>query len=192
MKFVQTLVAAIAVITVCNNTAYASMGCMELKTMTSNQHNILQKSYSIGKEYDLGETLAAISWVESTAGKNLEGHGSYGGGSYGAFMLLLGNVLKREGGKKFRNTPSSAVLKITPSRTKRAFIQKLKNDFEFSARHAIAELRYWKERVPNSNKHLWAAYNGGYNALTKPGAVRYSEKIKRSISMFHRCNYKFN
>lgn len=184
MKFVKTMIAGMIAFSSCNLSAKTP--CKDFNNLAPSQHEVLQKSYSYGNKYDMGYTLAAISWVESTAGKNLQDNSSSGPRSYGPFMLLLGNVMKREGGKKYKNTSSTKVLRMASRGAKLSYIKRLKVDFNFSAKHAITELMYWKHRS-SSEKELWASYNGGYNALTKPGAVRYSNKIKRTIGLFKTC-----
>lgn len=187
MKLVTLLVTAL----VTYQAHAGSINCDTITNLNPSQHNNLQTSYQIGTQYNLGPTLAAISFVESTAGMHLENTSStYGGGSYGSFMLLLGNVLKREGGKRYKNLTSSEVLRITPRKVKRNYINRLKNDIRFSAAHAISELQYWRERT-RSKKSMLAAYNGGYNALSKPSAVTYSNKVSRVERLFATCGYKF-
>jgi hypothetical protein len=180
MKFV-TLVAAL-VATGFMHTASANK-CDELDSLTSKQQVVLQKSYAIGKKHDLGETLAAVALVESTAGKNLQN-----GKSYGVYMVSLGNVIKREGGDKYEDLTADEVLRKTPTAVKKRYIKRLKTDLPFNAKHAIEELRYWQDQT-NTPKQMWAAYNGGWNATTKSSALRYSSKIQKNIRLFRQCEY---
>ena len=187
MKFVIAMLAAS--IAVSSTHVEAKPNCDFFDDLTSSQHKVLQKSYSYGKEDDLGETLAALSIVESTAGAHLEGPGKRDGGHYGPFMLALGNVLKREGGKKYKDLNAQQVLNKTPKSKRKAVINRLKTDIAFAAKHAKEELRYWRERT-SSNREMLQAYNGGYDAIGSN--QKYPNKIQSTIRSFKQCKYTFN
>jgi len=186
MKFTHVMLAVS--ITVSSTYVEAKTNCDFFSDLTFSQHQVLQKSYSYGKEDGLGETLAAISIVESTAGVNLVGPSKRNGGHYGPFMLALGNVLKREGGKKYKYLTAQEVLDKTPKSRRKAVIKRLKTDMKFAAKHALKELQYWRNHT-NTKREMLQAYNGGYGAIGSN--QRYPNKIQRALKSFKQCDYAF-
>ena len=186
MKFANVMLAV--AITVSSTHVVAKPNCDFFEDLTSSQHQVLQKSYSYGKEDGLGETLAALSIVESTAGVYLEGPSKRDGGHYGPFMVSLGNVLKREGGKKYKNMSAQQVLNKTPRSKRKAVIRRLKTDIAFAAKHAMKELNFWRSQT-STKRGMLQAYNGGYSAIGLN--QRYPNKVQVTIKSFKQCKYTF-
>ena len=133
-----------------------------LSKLNSKQLSMLQQSYSIGKEYDLGYTLAAIAVVETR----------------------LGNYMREENYCGIHqvsiNTTKSRF--DTLQRYKDQELCKYINDsVELSSKLAIRELLYWKKVRKDNWRKVVMSYNGGWNT-TKHG-VTYLSRITKVIKV---------
>lgn len=125
------------------------------------QLHMLQQAHDYDE--DLGTTLAAISLVESEAGKNVVNEA---GRSYGVFQNLLSTVVSRDG-------RSPVYLKA-----------RLINDWEFSARYALEELEYWLDVYEGDLEDAVRSYNAGWEKHYGNG---YLELIKKQERMIDKC-----
>ncbi|CAL9993710.1 unknown function [Vibrio phage K397] len=115
------------------------------------QLEVLQFSYDMGEPHDLGWSMAAISWKESSAGRELvriDGK-KYNMVSYGIYHSLLKYASKRAGCK---------------SRACEAqLIQDLMTDPVRAAEEAIKELQYWQGYHGEDQwLDIWRGYNDGF------------------------------
>lgn len=135
-----------------------------------NQRIILQKAYDSGKPHDLSWTLSAIVWKESSAGKNLA---NWRDPSVGPFHNLLFSVARREG------VEGNPMLEL-------AILNKLMYDFDFAAKHAIYEVKYWLKVHNGDWKKTWASYNAGWKWEK---GKQYSNDIYKKIQYLkqHGC-----
>ena len=122
---------------------------MQYHDMSYNQKKVLQKSYNLGKEFNVGLTLAAIAWQESDAGKykiNLQTNdcGVY---QKNVPYFLKGQGIERSG---FREN---------------MWCQRFVDDIDFSAAVAVTDLLWWKQR--NSWWKTWESYHCGYGSCPK-------------------------
>ena len=70
--------------------AFSSMTYREeLRNLTPRQYAVLMHSLEAGRSEDLGLTLAAIAWKESSFGKEKSNPGDGKHGSYGSHQILL-------------------------------------------------------------------------------------------------------
>lgn len=129
----------------------------------SSQREVLQRAYDYGVKYDMGWSLAAIAWKESSAGKN---KANWNDPSVGVFHNLLKSVAKREG--VYGNDEKEVIL-----------IVRLMHEFDFSAKHAVLELKYWKKQYGDDWRKIWASYNAGWNWFN---GIEYSDNIAQKIS----------
>ena len=140
-----------------------------LFALTPSQKKELKFSYNYGKKYDLGWTLAAISYVESSLGKHKINLADPSASSY---HILIKSVLHRE------HIPDN-------SWNRSRMMEKLLNDRYYAASQAVAELLYWKSywvRRGCSGNWLWikmvGSYNGGYYSN-----IEYARKVARAIKI---------
>ena len=149
---------------------------LNLLKLDREQLYILDSSYLVGKDYDLGLTLAAIAWHESNFGKYMlnlaDNLTSRYPGSYGPYHVSLKSIMAKF---KHKNT-------WIASRT----AERLMQDLKYSQKWALNELLYWK-RYWKSKRHpfVWskmvASYNNGYNSNSTKKGRWYLEYIKRRV-----------
>lgn len=138
--------------------------------LTESQEEVLHRSYTLGSDVDLGWTLAAIAYQESSAGKflvNVEGP------AFGVHQVLLKSASRR--------------MDMTSTWDKNRLAQRLMEDHDLSASLAIEELQFWQRLHGNNWTLVWASYYSGYNYRYKPGQD-YAKKIASHIKTFKRCN----
>ena len=153
-------------ILILNNKAQANT-CEDIYDMSGQQRDTLVKSFIIGSEYDLGYSLAAIAWKESQAGKYLI---NISDPSFGVHHILITSAMKRSGMKDTsfnRNRMASKLL-----------------EHNVSAKFAIQELIFWKNKYGEDWIKVWSSYNAGYN--WKNG-LQYSHDILLKIKSIRKC-----
>lgn len=169
----------------------SAASCHTFSLMDQSQIDVIVKSYDLGKPHNFEHTLAAMSWIESSAGKNLY-RKDIRGGSWGIYQSLLDNVLWREYKMRIRST--NPKVKIAPIWMRIYIAMRLKADHKFAAKHAILELQFWEART-QSSWGMWASYNGGYNGATIlkngtpkiPAAQMYAGKMLKRIKLLTQC-----
>ena len=140
--------------------------------LTNSQLSNFKFSYSFGSKYNLGWTLAAISYVESSLGKhpiNLSDP------SASQYHILIKSVLRRN------NIPNTAW-------NRSRMMERLLYDKKFAAKQAIKELLYWKAYWTQKGyigKWLWVkmvgSYNGGYYSN-----IEYARKVAKAIKILRK------
>lgn len=143
--------------------------CKDVRRLDSDQIITLVKAYQAGAGEGLGLTLAAVAWQESLAGKVKV---NFADPSYGVFHANLNTAASREG--------------VTGNYRKNLLAQRLLDDFDFAAEHALKELRYWKDRHAGDWRLIWASYNGG-NSWDSPRAKNYADRIRDKITQIRKC-----
>mgnify|MGYP000442254936 CR=1 FL=1 len=132
-----------------------------LQEMTPKQLQILKESYEIGKQIDLGYTLAAITVVETRVGKYMREE------NYCGVHQVSINTTKL----RFN---SLARYKHT------RLCELINNSSELSAKLALSELMYWN-KVRTNWSEVVMSYNGGWNT-TKHG-VTYLSRIRKVVKV---------
>lgn len=132
----------------------------ECKSFTWYQKHMLQKAYDAGEPFNLGETMRAMAFLESSAGVNLANHRTR---DYG----LMG-IHWRTASKRF------------PGIT----VDRLMYDHDFNLAASLAELEYWRGYTDNW-RDLWASYNGGWTLYESN--YEYADKVRSTIRLFRRC-----
>ncbi len=137
--------------------------------LTHKQLENLRFSYNFGAKYQLGWTLAAISYKESSLGLHPI---NLADPSASQYHILLKSALKRH---HIKDT----------SWNRSRMMERLLYDKRFAAKEAIAELLYWKAywiRKGYSGNWLWikmvGSYNGGYYSN-----IDYVRNIARIIKI---------
>lgn len=165
--------------------------CNDLALMNEYQHSVLIKSYKYGNSYDLGWTLAAQAWAESSAGTDLYRPEEHSGGSHGIYQSLLDNVIYREYGMRMDGDKHPTAL-IAPLWLVTKVFLRVQLDQEFAAKHAILELNYWQVRT-KSHWQMLSAYNGGYSGIQtntnrkNNRAANYATKVQTMIKLLKTC-----
>ena len=157
---------------------YASIGavkvhadeCAPLYHITDDQWDVLQQAYNTGEPYDLGNTMAAIAWTESTAGKykvNLKSK------DFGVMQNHIKTAVARRNVKGYYET--------------NALITQLVVDDQLSMDLALEELLYWDKHT-DSWANMVSAYNNGWQYKH---ATLYLDEIRKSTHMMINCG-QFN
>lgn len=159
----------------CSNTAWAfSQSCDTW--LSKSQIYTINKAYRLGVEHDLGYSLAAIAFLESSAGVHLRNERTQ---DYGVFGINIRTVTKR-------------LHQLTGVTLNDKQIKSLKShlmfDMESNAMYAIMELRFW-QRVHGQNnwKPIWASYNGGYS-YSNDRPQTYSRSVAKTIRKIKQLN----
>jgi len=149
------------------------MSCEKFRSQFSDeQFQVLSKSYHYGLAYNMENTLTALAWTESSAGRFL---GS-GDPSYGVYQAYIPTVVNR---LKLKHDPIvHNLLKV-----------ELKHNEAFYTAHAITEVLYWKERR-DIWWNTWASYNGGYR-YEHYYPQQYAKKIYERIKIINKCSHLF-
>ena len=132
--------------------------------MTDDQRTTLKWAFEWGSGYNMGESMRAICWQESSAGADLENEEDGTEGSYGYFG----------------NNPvivATRVYDTWPDRPTDHQIAECKEqlliDPEFCARQCRDEIIYWQgEYQPNHWTKIWGSYNAGHKYWKGKGYAR--------------------
>ena len=125
------------------------------------QKYILELAYRTGEPMNMGESLRAIVFLESSAGVNLANNRTL---DYGLAGIHLKTAVARFPG-------------TTPER--------LMYDHTFNLLNSAIELDYWLGRTNGNWLESWARYNGG-NRLSKRN-WEYAQKVRKTIRLFRKC-----
>lgn len=166
-----------------SNTELFTKYYKELQELDVAQINVMSISYFTGKQEDLGYTLAAIAWKESSFGRytiNFE-DGKYG--SFGPHQIHLYLHVKALG--------------LTSTWEVSREAEKLINNIEYSSSVALKHLLYWKNRSNNKEntyRNMLASYNGGNAGLKNKAAKEYAEDVALRVKVlehFAKKGYPF-
>lgn len=162
--------------TVYTDTTEIMLSCanFDVTPYSKKQQEIIKKSIQIGEDEGIGHFLAAIAIQESQAGKfNVNAKTN----SYGPYHILLKTALSR------MDMTDASDFK------KNVIASRLVNDINFSAQHAISEIRYWQSiRGEDNWEHILASYNGGWKAMSKKESVDYAKTVLRIEKQIRTCS----
>lgn len=145
--------------------------CEARSELSVKQMRTVERAYQAGLPHNLGYSLAAIVWQESSAGLFLINSSE---GSYGPFQINLKTALARVDGKNW-------------SKPKKDWLATNLLRFDFSVYFAIEELKYWQSVHGNNNwRKVWASYNGGWR-YHKPAPQSYAQSIATKIQKLQGC-----
>lgn len=137
-----------------------------LQQISEKQWRVLYAAHDKGEPHDLGYTMMAIAWEESSAGKyrvNLNSH------DFG----VMQNSLKT----------AEARTKTKGYYAKMQLVERLIKDDDLSMDLALEELLYWKKHT-KTWRHTVSGYNNGWAFAA--GEV-YLNRIIKNVKMFMNC-----
>lgn len=150
---------------------YAFGSCDKIENLSLIQKHNLHKSFHYGKEFDLGYTLAAIAFNESSAGN---------------FRL---NVRTNDLGLyQINATAAERTLEIKNHYEKLALHQRLIHDDKLAASIAITTLLHFDK---GDWRKMVMSYNEGYkwlkNKESRKKAEVYSDRVASTVKLLKRC-----
>jgi len=143
--------------------------CAVFRDLSDDQITTLVHSYWAGKPEGFGLTLAAIAWRESMAGEVLINHADP---SFGPFHANIRSASVRA--------------KAETTFRQNLVAQRLIDDFDYAAWHALEELKYWQSQYGEDWQKIWASYNGGWN-YRSPDAQDYAKDIRYKVVQLRTC-----
>ncbi len=147
--------------------AYADE-CAPLYSLSNEQWEVLQKAYDMGAPHDLGNTMAAIAWTESTAGKYRINPDS---NDYGVMHNNIKTAANRRGVKGYYAT--------------RALMTELVVNDQLSMELALEELMYWDKHT-DSWASMVSAYNNGW---AYEHGTNHTQTMRTNTRMMMDCAY---
>lgn len=171
MKFKTLLATAITALTL--STSVAAVECPDFNDF---QIQTMQKSFALGEKHDLGYTLAAIAFKESSAGLYTINAVSR---DFGVYQGNVETICKQAG--VWHNSFQCNLE-----------IQRVVNDIELAAKYAIETLTYWKNyHKKNSEPYLVyeyaiKSYNAGFG-FRKADALTYWEEYRAAFHQVKQC-----
>lgn len=150
---------------------FALSPSQEYKLFSDKQKQVLKEAYRLGEPFNVGYTLSAIAWQESSCGLFLV---NMQDPSAGVFHNNIKSVLRRH------DIPETN-FQINH------MAQRLIDDMEFSASEALAELEFWQTiHGKNSWFLIWQSYNGGFSYVNRHSnsymtSYQYAIKIKEKV-----------
>lgn len=145
------------------------------------QQYIMYKSFQFGKRYDMGYSLAAIAYRESSAGTQMY---NWNDPSAGPFHVLAEHVIK-----KFN-------MNADDPRDIDLAMNMLSSNFEFAALMAVETLTWWHNRHNGDWFRTWASYTKGYYwwesrpVGTYDTAMKYANDVRDQIHFIQdNCNW---
>lgn len=176
MTMTKFRVAALAILALASEGAIGSTSAGCNVDFTEAQLITMQKAWQFGKPHNLGYTLAAISWQESSAGENLINNigRNYKEIVVGAYQNKIRSAGNREGCTgKDRYCYATVAYKLMTDQT-------------YASNHTIAELYYWKGVRHGNMKATLASYHGGYSYTTK-ASQNYADQVIKKMSYLRTC-----
>lgn len=151
--------------------------CSYITNMTPEQIYILQYSYWMGEPSNLGETLAAIAWRESSAGVYLI---NYRDPSAGPYHVSARTALKFENIKDTYLNRNKILTKLVLSK-------------EYAAKMALKVLNADGKRFNWNRFNMYASYNAGPNWKNKGYKVRkqatdYAQDVTNKVNLLIECS----
>jgi hypothetical protein len=145
--------------------------CDKIQNLSLIQKHNLHKSFHYGKEFDLGYTLAAIAFVESSAGN---------------FRL---NVRTNDLGLyQINATTAERTLGIENHFEKLALHQRLIHDDKLAASIAITTLLHFDK---GNWREMLQSYNEGYrwrtNKESRKKAEAYANRVADTVKLLKKC-----
>lgn len=150
----------------------------ELKRLTVDQKQVLLFSLKAGKEKDLGITLAAIAWKESSFGVNRSTPTDGKFGSFGSYHVLLSTAANHI---KNMDLPFTYNHKSKTHRNLLRFV--LTYVDRIGAKLALAELEYWNTRHKGDYTKMIASYNAGNAGIHSPAGAKYMRDLKYRVRL---------
>ena len=154
---------AVLMLLVLSAPAYAQSLQYQFNHLSQKQITVLKQSCRFGIKDNLCYSLIAISWQESNFGVWIVNYQDKGAGWFG---VKISSAIKRI-------TPKMRMTRFNLNRVGSWLI----NDSAFSARMAIAELKFWYRVRKGNWMRVWESYNAGYGR-NKRYARDIADKVK--------------
>ena len=148
----------------------------ELRNLTPRQYAVLMYSLEAGRSEDLGLTLAAIAWKESSFGKNKVNPGDGKHGSYGSHQILLTSAAAHLKDQGLVNVNLN-------SEQKDIMIHYLTKNEDVSIRFALEELKYRQKKHKGNYRKMLASYNAGHAGLSSPAGAKYARDVAYRVRL---------
>ena len=132
--------------------------------LDTNQQHVVNRAYELGVKTDMGWSLAAIAFKESSAGKFLVNEVTK---DYGVFGINIKTATRRT--QKLLGGVSLTQEQID------GLSRHLTVDFNDGAMFAILELKFWIKVHGDDWKKVWSGYNGGYSG--SQASLDYADDI---------------
>lgn len=145
----------------------------DLTKISRNQSFLLAASYYSGRHDDLGLTLAAIVWKESSFGVKITNSRDGKFGSFGVAQILLETAMVRNN--------------IKTKKGRKELKLRLISDVQFNLQQARLELKFWRKQYRDIRKNKYwfslmlASYNAGWKNYGNPKGKAYAEDVKKRI-----------
>lgn len=165
--------AAFVTFTIASGNVHASQSTTQCDYQFSEQQlNTMATAYHVGKQQDLGYTLAAISWRESRAGEDVVSmNRNLKAANMGAFQNRVQSVGKREGCKTKKCFANVAI--------------KLVTDQEYAARAALDEMQFWLTYHNQNIRKSLSSYNAGF--ITNSRSKSYAADVVWKAKYLQKC-----
>ncbi|AGY47832.1 RegB site-specific RNA endonuclease [Salmonella phage Maynard] len=159
--------------TIASGSVHASQSTTQCDYEFSDQQlSTMATAYHIGKQQDLGFTLAAISWRESRAGEDVVSmRNNLKSANMGAFQNRVQTVGKREGCKTQKCYANVAI--------------KLLVNQEYAANAALDEMNFWLEYHNQNIRKSLSSYNAGFSRNQKSNS--YAADVVKKAKYLQRC-----
>lgn len=167
---------ALAALVLASGTAMGSTsdGCSVI--FTNSQLETMNRAWQFGKPHDLGYTLAAITWQESSAGQKLINNV---GRDYKDIVVgAYHNKIRSAGTREGCDTKDKYCYATVAYR--------LMTDQAYASNHTIAELYYWKGVRKGNAQAMLASFHGGYSYDTK-ASKNYASQVSKKMSYLKTC-----
>lgn len=139
---------------------------------TEQQLNTLATAYHVGKQNDLGYTLAAISWRESRAGEDVVSmRQGLKAANLGAFQNKVKTVGDRQGCKSQKCYANVGVKLIT--------------DQKYAANAALDEMVFWLTYHKQNVRKSLSSYNAGF--ARNQASASYAADVVKKAKYLQRC-----
>ena len=156
---------------------YTCPAIQEEYNLSDKQMTNLAMSFDYAKDMGFGYTLAAISYVESSAGINTDADDKLSAGHH---QVLKTHALQFFG---MADTPENQL----------TVADYLDSNFGLSATIALQEFLWWYERHDGNWFNAVRSYNRGYywrNPLASITSFKYAMKVRAMVKFFEKnCNW---
>lgn len=175
----------LATLLLCLSGAVSAYQCNALKDvygMSDLQVYNLHRSFQYGYEHDMGYSLAAISFLESSGGKNLKNPDDPSGGHH---HILVWHIADDFGMERTQEN-AEFIMKI------------LADNFYLSAHYAVKVLGWWLDRHDGDWFKAWRSYNQGHYWRLESESARerswvYASRVNELVQfMIQYCPWEDN
>lgn len=172
----------IALLVILPRGSWADERCEEFAALEDGQFAVMQHGYQVGREHNLGYTMAALALQESESGKYLV---NLNDPSFGPWQVTVGNIVHFRGeGREVSDWSRDRM------------IERMMTDIRWSAETALQVLLYWDDYHNRTGTYeslseywvnLWGSYNAGIYYSGTTGRA-YADEVQRLVRNLSLCN----